>query len=252
MRQPAHGCNVRAKRLKHFILAFWFLRCLQPCCSCLVVLFVNRIGWRSQRLTCGKRVPFALLTRADQGGAQPRLAGACQSHRRQKISTTTKGGSDKTDLFFPCAHPLAGPRTSSAALASPHLATCPAACSARHRLVWLPSCLLWGTTWLRLAAARGTTRLVYPAPGSLRHWAVYPSHCTSGAGVPTRGTSYWGHPPRVKRHSLLGQYDKAASSNRAMGGNGWVVGGQWAGNGDCVRAIQTRLPALGPPPLEFC
>jgi hypothetical protein len=25
-------------------------------------------GWRSQRLTCGKRFPFALLTRANQGG----------------------------------------------------------------------------------------------------------------------------------------------------------------------------------------
>jgi hypothetical protein len=27
----------------------------------------------------------------------------------------------------------------------------------------------------------------------------YPSRCTSGAGVPTRGISYWGHPPRVER-----------------------------------------------------
>jgi hypothetical protein len=28
---------------------------------------------------------------------------------------------------------------------------------------------------------------------------VYPIRCTSGAGVPTRGTSYWGHPSRVER-----------------------------------------------------
>jgi hypothetical protein len=80
MRQPAHGCNVRAKRLAHRLLTN--SRRLQP-------------GWRSQRLTCGKRVPFALLTRADQGGTQPRLAGACQSHR-QKRFTRREGGSDAT------------------------------------------------------------------------------------------------------------------------------------------------------------
>jgi hypothetical protein len=54
-------------------------------------------------------------------------------------------------------------------------AACLAACSARHRLVWLPSCLLRGTTRLHLAAARGTTRLLFPAPESLRHWACTPS-----------------------------------------------------------------------------
>ena len=77
--------------------------------------------------------------------------------------------------------------------ASPRLAACLAACSARHRLVWLPSCLLRGTTRLRLAAARGTTRLLSPAPESLRHWACTPSAappvpvCLLGA-PPTGGT----------------------------------------------------------------
>jgi hypothetical protein len=28
---------------------------------------------------------------------------------------------------------------------------------------------------------------------------MYPTRCTSGAGVPTRGTSHWGHPLRVER-----------------------------------------------------
>jgi hypothetical protein len=62
----------------------------------LFTLPTGLAGWRSQRLTCGKRVPFALLTRAGQGGTHPGLlAGACQSYRRQNISTT-KGGSDAT------------------------------------------------------------------------------------------------------------------------------------------------------------
>jgi hypothetical protein len=51
-------------------------------------LVAKRIGRRSPRLICGKRVPFALLTRADQGGTHPGLAGECQRHRRQKIATT--------------------------------------------------------------------------------------------------------------------------------------------------------------------
>jgi hypothetical protein len=42
-------------------------------------LVAKRIAWRSQRLTCGKLARFALLTRADQGGAQLKLTGACQS-----------------------------------------------------------------------------------------------------------------------------------------------------------------------------
>jgi hypothetical protein len=94
-------------------------------------------------------------------------------------------GLGKSYLRPSCARPLAGPRISSAALASPRLPTCPAAWSARHRLVWLPSCLLWSTTWLRLAAAwgttglrlaaaRGTTGLLSPAPGSWVSQA--PSH----------------------------------------------------------------------------
>jgi hypothetical protein len=91
MRQPANGCNVRAKRLTHWLLTS--SRRLQP--RCLFSLPTGWIGWRSQRLTCGKRVPFALLTRADQGGTHPGPAGECQSHRRQKIPTT-KGGSDAT------------------------------------------------------------------------------------------------------------------------------------------------------------
>jgi hypothetical protein len=87
--------------------------------------------------------------------------------------------------------------------ASPRLAACPAARSARCRLVWLPSCLLWGTTRLRLAAARGTTRLLSPAPESLRHWACTPSAappvpvCLLGA-PPTA----WWHPSRVERVTL--------------------------------------------------
>jgi hypothetical protein len=31
---------------------------------------------------------------------------------------------------------------------------------------------------------------------------VSPICCTSGAGVPTRGTSYWGHPPRVAERKM--------------------------------------------------
>jgi hypothetical protein len=69
------------------------------------VLFANRTDWRSQRLTGGKRVPFALLTRADQGGTHPGLAGACQGCRRQMISTT-KGGPDAT---FPLVSLLHSP-----------------------------------------------------------------------------------------------------------------------------------------------
>jgi hypothetical protein len=89
MRQPAHGCNVRAKRLTHWLLAN-SRRLLTPAVM-LFSLPTGLAGDHRQRLTCGKRVPFALLTRADQGGTHPGLAGACQSCRRQKISTT-KGG----------------------------------------------------------------------------------------------------------------------------------------------------------------
>ena len=83
--------------------------------------------------------------------------------------------------------------------ASPRLAACPAACSARHRLVWLPSCLLRGTTRLCLAAARGTTRLLSPAPESLRHWACTPSAAPPVPVCLLGATSYWGHPLRVER-----------------------------------------------------
>jgi hypothetical protein len=37
----------------------------------------------------------------------------------------------------------------------------------------------------------------------------------------------------------------------AVAGGWWPVSGQWVWV-ECVRAIQTRLPALGPPPPEFC
>jgi hypothetical protein len=89
MRQPAHGCNVYAKRLAHWLLIN--SRRLQPCCS------LCQQDWLAITAAdlCGKRVPFALLTRSDQGGTHPGLAGACQSYRRQKISTK-KGGSDAT------------------------------------------------------------------------------------------------------------------------------------------------------------
>ena len=52
----------------------------------------------------------------------------------------------------------------------------------------LPSCL-----------RRGTTRL--PQADSLRLSSCAPSACTSGAGVPTRGTCHWRHPLRVERTS---------------------------------------------------
>jgi hypothetical protein len=66
-------------------------------------LVAKRIGWRSPRLICGKRVPFALLTRADQGGTHPGLAGECQGHPtadkrfpRRRVDQTRPG------LLFPC------------------------------------------------------------------------------------------------------------------------------------------------------
>ena len=34
---------------------------------------------------------------------------------------------------------------------------------------------------------------------TLARTTYHMSHYTSGAGVPTRGTSHWGHPPRVER-----------------------------------------------------
>jgi hypothetical protein len=77
--------------------------------------------------------------------------------------------------------------------ASPRLDACPAACSARRPLVWLHSCLLRGTTRLRLAACFGA-----PLDSCPQHLSP------SGTGrVPTRGTSYWGHPLRVERRSRM-------------------------------------------------
>jgi hypothetical protein len=73
--------NFRAKRLLQASGRFALI-------TAMLVSSCQRIGWQSQRLIYSKHVPFAPLTRADQGGTQRRLAGACQGHRRQKISTT--------------------------------------------------------------------------------------------------------------------------------------------------------------------
>jgi hypothetical protein len=113
MRQPAHGCNARAKRQTVDTLATDQFASitdyrLQPCCS-LFSLPTGLTGWRSQRLTCGKRVPFALLTRADQGGTHPGLAGACQIYRRKRFARGVhEHGSERGRIrrapghLFPC------------------------------------------------------------------------------------------------------------------------------------------------------
>jgi hypothetical protein len=54
--------NVRAKRSAIGTFRFVLHPDLFELITAMLhaVLFANRIGWRSQRLACGKRVPFAL------------------------------------------------------------------------------------------------------------------------------------------------------------------------------------------------
>jgi hypothetical protein len=72
---------------------------------------------------------------------------------------------------------------------------------------WRPAHLLGCSTLPRpaacLAAASASCCLGAPlgSQAPTQVLVVRPICCTSGAGVPTQGTSYWGHPPRVERTS---------------------------------------------------
>jgi hypothetical protein len=87
----------------------------------------------------------------------------------------------------------------------------------------LPSCLL-----------RGTTRL------PTQVLVVRPIRCTPGAGVPTRGTSYWGHPPRVERPDL---------TDRQGNGEGARVGGSSALAGVLPKGVGVGVIRPGTSPF---
>jgi hypothetical protein len=68
---------------------------------------------------------------------------------------------------------------------------------------------------------------------------VYPIRCTSGAGVPTRGTSHWGHPLRVERGGVRCSDSKAHDYLGGDAGGGACEQDSWGYNAARARCSET-------------
>jgi hypothetical protein len=81
-----------------------------------------------------------------------------------------------------------------------------------------------------------------------------PAACTSGAGVPTRGTSHWGHPLRVERSPSPPTWEdkssagssRSSSSSSSSSGSSRSGGSDSAGRKKDVKALKLESQAEWP------